>query len=341
MKYNLLLRALSPVILLLIALGVAGLVMLISKLDPLNVYKSIFSGAFGSSDNLSETLNLAAVLILTGLSAAIAFKANIWNVGQEGQLFLGAIGSTMFGVTSFGVPGFHLPLALVAGFAFGAAWGLIVAVLKIAFHVDEVVSTILLNYIAFLLTGFLLGGALRNPNAIFNQSLPILQSAWLPTFGGTALTIGIIFSLALAVAVYFIITRTILGWEIRILGSNPMAAEYAGIPWKRTVLLTMLISGGLSGLAGGILVLGGTHVLIAGISNSYGYTGIGVAALAGFNALASVPAAIFFSALIIGGIGAQSQFGIPFSFIETIIALIILVLTARKYLLRRVLRWSS
>jgi ABC-type uncharacterized transport system permease subunit len=340
-KFNLLLRILSPVVLLLIALGVAGLVMLITRLDPLNVYRSIFLGAFGSSDNLSETLNLAAVLILTGLSAAIAFKANIWNVGEEGQLFLGAIGSTVFGVISFGGPGFHLLLALVAGFTFGASWGLIVAILKIAFHVDEVVSTILLNYIAFLLTGFLLGGALRNPNAIFNQSLPILPSAWLPMIGDTSLTIGIILSLALAVIAYFIITRTILGWEIRVLGSNPMAAEYAGVPWKRTILLTMLISGGFSGLAGGILVLGGTHVLIAGISNSYGYTGIGVAALASFNALGSIPAAIFFSALIIGGIGVQSQFGIPFSFIETIIALIILVLTARMFLLRRIIKWSS
>jgi general nucleoside transport system permease protein len=340
-KYNLLLRIFSPVILLLVALLVAGLVMLLTKLDPLNVYESIFLGAFGSSGNLSETLNLAAVLILTGLSAAIAFKANIWNVGEEGQLFLGAIGSTVFGISSFGAPDFHLLLALVAGFAFGAAWGLIVAGLKIAFHVDEVVSTILLNYIAFLLTGFLLGSVLRNPNAIFNQSLPVLQSAWLPTVDGTSLTIGIILSLVLAVAVYFIIARTVLGWEIRILGSNPMAAEYAGIPWKRTITLTMLISGGLSGLAGGILVLGGTHVLIAGISNSYGYTGIGVAALAGFNALISIPAALFFSALIIGGIGAQSQFGIPFSFIETIIALVILVLTARVFLLRRVLKWSS
>jgi simple sugar transport system permease protein len=321
-------------LILVIAFLVFGVFLYVMGFNPLVVYKGILIGSFGSISGLSAVLNLSSVYILTALCAIIAFRCRIWNIGGEGQLYAGALGATvaaLSGVSSYLV----LPLALVASIVFGCLWSLIPTVLRIRFQADEVVSTVMMNYLILILINYLITGPLKDPLATGTPVSRLLpNSSRLPLIAGTQINVGFILTIAIVALVYFIVHKTVIGFRIDLVGGNPSAAKLAGISGWKTILLVMLVSSGLAGLAGGLIMSSETSRLLLGISNSYGYMGMGVAILGGLEPIWAIPSAIFFSALTVGGIVMQSEIGISFNFINAFQAVMVIVITLRFILSR-------
>lgn len=323
-----------PVLILIIAFLVFGAFLYGMGFNPLVVYKGILIGAFGSVSGLSAVLNLSSVYILTALCAIIAFRCKIWNIGGEGQLYAGALGATVAavsGVSSYLV----LPLALLASVAFGCLWALLPTVLRIKFRADEVVSTVMMNYLILILIEYLITGPLKDPLATGTPVSRLLpSSSRLPLIAGTQINVGFILAIAVVVVAYFIIHKTVIGFRIDLVGGNPSAAKLAGISAWKMILLVMLVSSGLAGLAGGIIMSSETSRLLLGISNNYGYMGMGVAILGALEPIWAVPSAVFFSALTVGGIVMQREIGISFNFINAFQAVMVIVITLRFILSR-------
>jgi simple sugar transport system permease protein len=289
-------------------------------------FAALAAGAFGSPHALMETLTRATPLMLTGLSVALAFRARLWSIGAEGQLFAGATAGygAMLAVPQ--APGWVLvPLTLAAGFAGGAAYGALAGLLKARRGVDEVMSTVMLNYLAlFGLSYLLLNGPWSDPGSAYEQSPPIPPDAEYPVLvAHSHLHLGFLVALAAAAAVHLVMTRGSLGYDIRAFGLNPRAyAVKMGDPGRLIVLVTAA-SGGLAGLAGVGEVFGVHHRLLAGISPGYGYTGIIIAILARFHPAGIVACSILFGGLVSAAIKLQIQTGIPSAASAVIQALIL------------------
>ena len=322
------------------AFGIGALLIILSGKDPIAATYAIFEGAFGNPYGLATTLNLAAVLLLTGLAALIAFTAGIWNVGAEGQLYIGglAAASVAFALQNLGLV--TQGLAILAGGAGGALFAAIPAVLKVKLNVNEIVSTLLLNSVALLIVGYFIEGPLRQPGSTFPTTPPIPKDAALSTYFGPTLNSSIVLAVLVNLMIAFLLNRTKLGFEVRIMGGNGRAARYAHIPIVRNALLTMAISGALAGIAGSILLLGTSHVWYGGVSKFYGYLGIGVALLVQLNPYAIVFSAIFFSMLNVGGISMQSTTGVPFELAQVLAAVIVIVSIMRPIFERKARRWQ-
>lgn len=335
---SVLLRYSPPIIVLVVAFLAFGLVLFILRFNPLSVYEGILIGSFGSISGLSAVLNLSSVYILTGLCAVIAFRCKVWNIGGEGQLYAGALGATVLalvGVSSYLV----LPLLLIASVAFGCLWSLIPALLRVRFRSDEIVTTVMMNYIILFLIDYLIAGPLKDPFAVgttVSRALP--DSSRLPLIFGTQINVGFALAIAIVALVYFVVHKSVLGFQIDLVGGNPSAAKLAGISTWKMILLVMLVSGGLAGLAGGLLMSSETNRLLVGISNNYGYMGMGVAILGALEPIWVVPSAIFFSALTVGGIVMQREIGISFTFIQALQGIMIIVITTRLILSSRMSR---
>jgi simple sugar transport system permease protein len=315
-----------------IVLTLAAVAVLLVALDvnPLSTFGFIVIGAVGSPYNLSETLVQATPLILAGLGVALSFTARLWNIGAEGQLYAGAIGAASVGLNVLGLPlPVVMPLALLAGVLAGAVWGLIPAVLKLRFQAQEVLVTIMLNYVAIIVSSMIISGPWAH--GIVPRTRSIVQAAELPVvFPGTRFHIGVLIALACAVVVWGLMYRTVLGYRIRVVGLNVDAARLAGIRIGTVVIATFCISGGLAGLAGATLVLGIHHALVDGLSPGYGYTAIAVALLGGLQPLWSVMAAVLFAALYVGSQNMQIVAGLPVSLVLVIQSLLVLVLLATR-----------
>lgn len=294
--------------------------------------RALFSGAFGSWYAFgSGTLVRATPLILTGLAVAIAFRAGVFNIGAEGQFIVGAAAGTAAALAFSALPAFLLlPLTLVAGAAAGAAWAWIAAVLRTRFHVLEVISTIMLNFVALYLVSYLVRGPLQEPTHIYPQTSPIPAAAHLPRFGPlTRLHLGFAIAIVACVAAWAAIRFTAGGFRLRVVGANPHAARSAGlIDVGRTTTLAFLASGAIAGLAGAIEVGGVTYALYENISPGYGFTAIAVALLARLNAMAVIVTGILFGALEAGATAMQRDAGVPSVVVSIIEAAIILVLVA-------------
>jgi ABC-type uncharacterized transport system permease subunit len=266
----------------------------ITNLD-LNALKQAFNP-------LSETILSSTPLIFTGLSVALAFRAGLFNIGGEGQLQLGALAAVLVGFTLTGVPWFiHLPLALIAGAAAGAAWGFIPGILKARTGAHEVITTIMLNFVAVQLVYFALRSDFyQRPERNDPISKVIEPSAVLPPLiEGLRAHWGIVLGLLAAAFVSWLLFRSIKGFEFRAVGLNPVAARYAGMSIAGSVVLSMMFAGGLAGLAGSVVILGTTHTLIPGLAGGAGFDGIAIALLG-----RSKPAGVVASALLIGGLRA-------------------------------------
>ena len=315
-----------------------------------NAYGALIGGAFGdpgqyvsaiqSGDGaamltavtpLSETLLAATPLIFTGLAVALGFQCGLFNIGAEGQLFVGAATATFVGFSLVGVPWFiHLPLVILAGFVGGALWGFIPGFLKARTGAHEVIVTIMLNYIAYLLIDFILKipGYQRE-----GRSDPISRvteaSAWYPPLiEGLRANWGFVLGLLAALAVSWLLFRSTKGFEFRAVGLNPSAARYAGMSIGGSVILAMSISGGLAGLAGMSQVLGVTRSLTAGLSPGFGFDGIAIALMAGSRPKGVVLASLLFGALRAGATPMQSTTGIPIDLVVIIQALVIMFVAA-------------
>ena len=306
----------------LLALVAGGLMIAIAGGDPVRSYAHIFNAAFGSVGVLSDTLVKATPLILTGLACAIAFRMRLWNIGAEGQFLMGAWGASavvLLPLLPSGTPGVVLiPAMLVAGAIAGAAWALIPAILRARLGVNEIITSLMLNYVALFWVQFWVFGPWSEGG--FQQTRTFPEAAWLPrltdlapavpAFSGLTVHLGLVFGLIAAVVLWVVLERGRWGYEINLVGDSPAAARYAGINIGRTIVLVFLVSGALAGLAGMSEVSGVVHRLQDRISPGYGYTAIIIAYLAKFGPLRVVIAAILFGALILAGREIQPS-GVP------------------------------
>jgi simple sugar transport system permease protein len=305
-----------------VALVISGAIIGFVGGDPIRSYLHILNASFGSIGVLSDTLVTATPLILTGLACALAFRMRLWNIGAEGQFLLGAWGASAVVLAGFvpaGTPAIvYLPLMALAGMLAGAVWGLIPGILRARLGVNEIISTLMLNYVALFWLQFWVFGPWSESG--FQQTKAFPREAWLPRLSdfsgsvpglaGLTVHLGLVFGLIAAGIVWLILERSRWGYEIRLIGDSPRAARYAGIDIARNIIVVFAVSGALAGLAGMSEVAGSVHRLQDRISPGYGFTAIIIAYLAKFHPGRVVVAAILFGALILAGREIQPS-GVP------------------------------
>lgn len=331
-------RIFAIVFALIAAMLVSALLISLAKASPTDAFFNLLKGAFGNKRAILETLVKSTPLILTGLATVIAFRGKIWSIGQEGQLFLGAIGGYWAYRVFEGLPAIALiPIIVLAGFMVGAFGGMVAGFLKAYFRVDEIISTVMGNYIIDYFLSFLLSGVgpWREPGSYYQQTAEISEKAYYPLlFENSRLHMGFLIALASILVVYLILNHTPFGYQIRAFGSNPRASKFKGINVNKIFIVTMLISGGLAGLAGTGELFGVQYRLRPDLSPGYGYTGIIVAMLAGLNPIGVLPAAILFGALINGSAQMRIATGVPTALTFAIQAIILLFLLSAQVLSR-------
>ena len=296
------------------ALVFGGVVLALSGENPITVYRAMLSGALGSWNGVAETLVKTTPLLLAGLGVAVAFRMQLWNIGAEGQLYFGAISASWMALyLAPGAPGWMLvPLMIVAGMIGGGLWGLIPGALRAYFGASEIITSLMLNYVAILFSDYLIHGPWRDPQAFGFPGTPSFpDAAWLARWGTTRVHLGLLFGIVAAVLLWFLLRRTRWGYEISVMGENPRAARYAGMPMTRTILLVMALSGALAGLAGMSEVAGIGHQLQRNLSPGYGYSAIIVAWLARLHPFGAILVAFLLAALTVGGDQLQMSLGLP------------------------------
>ena len=321
---------------LLAGLVAMGAVFAANGKDPVMGILRIFRSGFLSSYGIGETLSRSLPLILTGTGLAVAFRGRFWNIGAEGQILAGAVFTTWIGLSFASLPGVVLvPLMLVAGMAGGAAWGLLAALLKVVFSVNETISTLMLNYVLAEFVRFLIVGPWKGKSQHgFPYTDDLSKNASLVTVPGTSIPyVTVILAILAVVLVYLLIYRTKFGYEIRVLGENSEAARYAGINAARVTILIMLVSGGLAGLAGFSEVASKyKHMTYPEtISANYGFTAIIVAWLARLDPRFVIFSAIFFAGILVGGDSIQISMGLPAATVQVFNGVILVFLIMSEF----------
>ena len=318
-----------PLVAVLLAALIGAVLLLASGANPLEAYAALFKGAFGSPVAIQRTLEKSTPLIFAGLAVAFAFKAGLFNIGAQGQLLVGAIVAAYAGYSIEGLPAIiHAPLALIIGGLAGAAYGAIPGALKAYTGAHEVIVTIMLNYIAINLTDFLADGPWKDPSPgnIVARTPEVLPSAELPILGNIPL--GFILALIFAFAVWWLLYRTTLGYEIRTVGLNSSAAQYAGIRVARTIIVTMAISGFLAGLGGAVETLGIVGRYQPGFNAGLGFDGITTALLGKTSPFGVIPAAVLLGAMRAGASQMQFDAGVAKEITDVITAFILFFVSA-------------
>lgn len=350
MKRN---RFLYTILAIVLGILIGSIILLLSGTNPVEAYKVIFLGAFGKPKYISWTIVKAVPLILTGLSVAFAFNTGLFNIGAEGQYIVGSIGALVVGLLLDLPPVIHGLVALLVGALCGYIWGALVGLLKAKFQVNEVISSIMMNWIAFYLSNYLLSfPILRSIES--DNSYPIKETAsikiagaWKMSESGRAylaqhkflkdilnppLNFGIIIAILAAIIVWYILKKTTLGYELRAVGFNEKAAEYGGIDINKSIVKSMGIAGILAGLAGAITVLGVSgDIGIMAAQEGYGFDGMAVALIAGNNPLGTIPAALLYAGLTYGG-GKLTTIGTYSEVVNIIIGIMILFIAMPKLL---------
>lgn len=305
-------------------------------------YGLLIKGAFGSAFAINETLTRSIPLIFTGLAVAVAFRARFYNIGGEGQLYAGALAATYFGTGLITLPPvLMIPFLIVAGALAGGALLVIPVLLKTRFRVDEVVTTLLLNFIVLLVVSYLIEGPWKDPMSLgWPQAASIIDEGVLPPLLDKGrLHLGLVIALIMAVVMWLMMRFTVFGYEIRAVGLNSKAAEFSGIRVSRTVILTALISGGLAGMAGVSETAGLKGYLTLDISPGFGYTGIAVAMLAQLNPLAVIPSAIFLSAVYVGSDAMSRAVNIPTYIADVLVGISVLAVLCSVMFSQYRVRW--
>jgi ABC-type uncharacterized transport system permease subunit len=320
--------AIESVIAIILGLAVGALFMVAFGFNPIRAYVALFVGAFGTSSGILESLAFATPLMATAITFAVGVRASLFNIGAEGQMYLGAIGATIIGGAMLLPPGIHVIAATACGMLFGALWALPAAVLKIWRGVHEVVSTIMLNWIAFWFATYLVRTYLGDPERA-ERALPALATARYQVLGGTLTTV--IFTVIIfCVAVTVILWRTSIGFELRLVGDNPDAARYAGASISRAILVSFLVGGLAAGLAGASQVLGRppSWTLYATLGNilNLGFDGIGVALIGRNHPIGGVAASIFYGGLLNGGRYMEYNVGVSSELVMAINGIIVIAL---------------
>jgi simple sugar transport system permease protein len=303
-----------------------------------SAYVGLFQGAFGSPRAISETLIATTPYILTGLAVAVGFRGGLFNIGAEGQYYVGSICAVFVGYTFKGLPPFlHIILSMLAGIVGGGLFAAIPGYLKARFGIHEVINTIMLNYIGVKTIDWLVRGPLRDPKASLDQTYYILDSAKLPKllpWTDLRVHIGIIIALLMVFVINWLLFKTTLGYELRTVGSNPSVARYAGMSVARNFVVTMVISGGLAGMAGAVQQLGMNYTLKAVFATGYGFDSIAVALLAKSNPFGIIPAALLWGALRNGAALMQVRSNMSIDLINIVQALVIMFVAADQ-----MIRW--
>ncbi len=315
-----------PLLSVVLALTIGGILLLLSGANPLAAYAALFRGSFGSVTAFARTLEKATPLILGGLAVAFAFKAGLFNIGGQGQLLVGAIVAAYIGFAIEGLPFIiHMPLALIGGSIAGALYAGIAGVLRAYTGAHEVITTIMLNFIAINLTDYLANGPWKD-EGIIARTPPIQESAAIPSIG--EIPLGFVIAVGMAVLTWYLLRSTTFGFAVRTTGLNPNAATYAGIKVAVVIVATMLFSGFLAGMGGAIETLGVVGRYQPGFNAGLGFDGITIALLGRTSALGVIPAAILVGAMQAGSPQMQFDAGVPFQIIDVIQALILFFVSA-------------
>jgi simple sugar transport system permease protein len=337
--------ALLPTIAILLALVFGAILMILSSplvkgFDltlPITAYKALVVGAFGSTTGLVSTLVNAAPIVLAGLAVGIGFKAGLFNIGAQGQFLVGAVTSAVIAIMlNDSAPAVAIPLSLLGGLLGGLAWGFIPGFLKAWTGAHEVVTTIMLNYIAIYVVAYIISGPLRGENVTFARTDTIVGGA-LPVILGRDGHIGILLVALIVPAIWWLLFRSTIGFEVRAVGANPDAARYAGMRPRWITVFTMSLCGMLAGLGGALDILGQVHYMPASFSTSVGFDGIAVALIGRAHPVGILFAGLLFGAMQAGAGLMQIQAGVPVQMVSVLQAVILFFLAA-ELLVRRVVR---
>jgi general nucleoside transport system permease protein len=326
-------RVAIPVLAIAGGLLFGAIVLVIGGHSVNSAYRAMWDSSFGTTNGFEQTLVRATPLLLTGLAVTVALRMNIWNIGAEGQMALGAIGATFVAFHAGGLATFPLLLLMFLGGAVAAAgWALIAAVPRAAVGLNEIITTLFLNYIGLLLLSALINGPWKDPTVVgFSYSRSLPTQAALPMIGTTGVSVGIYIALGAALLLWWLLDRTRIGFSLSIAGGNIRAAQYLGIGVGRRVVGVLVLSGFLAGTAGVIQLTAASGRLQEGLTGNYGYTGILVAFLARQRIVPTVVVAVLFAGLLNGGAALQST-GIPSSIAQIVQAVIIIFVLAGEVL---------
>jgi ABC-type uncharacterized transport system permease subunit len=324
------------VVVLVLVFGVGSIAMLLAHVSPLVGFGALFEGAFGTRSELAVTLVQTTNLLFPALGVAIAFRAGLFNIGAEGQLILGGFAAGWLGA-QFPLPGYlAVPMVLLAGALAGGAWGAIPGFLRARFGANEVIATLMLNVVAFLLATYLVNGPLQQGGGGASETATLPKAAQLPhLIPDSQLTWAFVLALVLALLLRWVLARTVFGFELRAAGDAPEAAKRAGIDLGRTALVAMALSGALAGLGGATIVAGTLHRFNTGLSPGFGFIAIAVALVGNLNPLWIVAAAFAFGVLQSGALAMQVEANVPKDVVSLIIGLVIIALAGRRIVASR------
>ena len=319
-----------PVAAIIISFIIGAILMSLAGYSPSLAFKALFDSSFKNPRAFANALVAATPLLFTGIAVAFAFKGSVFNIGAEGQFLVGAIAATWIGVSFGDLPRFVLiSLVIIAGAIAGAIWGIIPGYLKARHNVSEVITTIMLNYIALRLIGYLVKGPLQAPGSTSPQSAQIADSAILSIlWPKTQLHMGYLIGIVIAIVVYIILFKTYWGYEIRAVGFNPIAAEYNGINVNWKIVSTLAISGAIAGIGGAIQISGVAYRLYEAFSPGYGYTAIAVSMLVNNNPIGVIFSSLLFGILNCGASAMQRTANVSAVFVAIFQGIIILSIAA-------------
>ncbi|MGO4108745.1 ABC transporter permease [Paenibacillus sp. YAF4_2] len=315
-----------------VALLAGGLVMAAAGVSPLEAYRLIWDGAIGDANSVRETLIKATPLLFAGLCYTFAYRCGLFNIGAEGQIYIGALTGTMAALYIPGLPAYaHLPLCIAAGAVGGAIWSGIAGALKIFRGASEIINTIMLNYMGIYLVSYMVTGPMQDPSGTLPQTARLPDSALLAKLFDSRLHYGFVIAVFLAFVLYFILNRTVWGYEIRSVGFNKQATKVMGIPVNRNVLLVMMLSGAIAGVGGYVEIAGVQNRLFQNFSPGFGYDGIAVALVGGAHPLGNIGSALLFGGLRSGANAMQRLTGTSTSLVYVIQATIIVLVVCNRY----------
>ena len=322
----------------LLTLVISALLILACKASPVEAASLFVKGIFGTKASFAEIFVKACPLILTGLGCAVAFRTGFFNIGAEGQFYVGAISATLVALGLPQVPGVvRIVLCMVVAFVCGGIWALIAAVFKTRFNISEIIVTIMLNYIVINFLGYAVRSFLMDPAGNVPQSAKIDQAAQLPNLiTSTRFHAGIVLAFVLAAVVWFLMEKTTVGYELKAVGLNQRAAACNGVPVVRSIIFSAFLSGGLAAIAGSIEVLAIQKKLMEGISGDCGYTAVLIALVAFNRPLGVVAVAILYAAMEVGASSMQRQLGVSSAIVTIIISVVVVLI-----LIHELLRWYN
>lgn len=330
-------RVFENACILIITLAAATVLVMAAGASPAEAYQMFFKGIFGNLNGFGEVFVKATPLILTGLGCSVAFRTGFFNIGAEGQFYMGALAAAWVALNVTAVPGpVRIVLAILAGFLFGGIWALIAAMMKARLSISEIIVTIMLNYIGINILGIAVRTFMMDPAGSIPQSAKIDASATLVRFlKPTRIHTGIFLAVAAVVIVWFLMEKTTAGYEIKVVGFNQRAAACNGISTVKNIILSASLSGGLAGIAGAVEVLGVQKKLMEGISGGCGYTAILITLLAANRPFGVLVTSVLFAALSVGANSMQRQMGIPAAIVDFLIGMIVLLILGRELFRRK------